>query len=176
MSEKKILAICGSTREQSANKHLINAIAKLSAYRFQIHIYNDLTLLPYFNQDVADVNVSEAVIKFRKAIGDADGVLICTPEYVFSLPGILKNAIEWTVSTTVFSDKPTALITASSSGQKAHESLLLVMKTLGIKTEDDLCLLISGVKSKLNAKGDVTDVVLRAKLQTLAVRFETLLG
>ena len=69
---------------------------------------------------------------FRKSIEEADAVLICTPEYVFSLPGILKNALEWTVSTTVFSDKPTALLTASSSGEKAHESLLLVMKTLGL--------------------------------------------
>ncbi len=175
-SKKKILAICGSTRQQSANKHIIEAVAKIFENRFEILTYNDLALLPFFNQDVTDVDVSEAVIKFRNAVAEADGVLICTPEYVFSLPGILKNALEWTVSTTVFSDKPTALITAASSGEKAHESLLLVMKTLGIKTEDNLCLLISGVKSKLSAQGEITDTELSAKLNLLTVCFNKLLN
>lgn len=166
-TKKNILAICGSTRKNSANQHIINAIAKLSTDTLDIVIYERLTALPYFNQDITDAEVSLEVQNFRNQISKADGVIICTPEYVFSLPGVLKNAIEWTVSTTVFSDKPTALITASSSGEKAHESLLLVMKTLGIKTNDNLCVLISGVKSKLNAEGEVIDMELNQKLKNL---------
>ncbi len=164
--KKNILAICGSTRKISANLQILKAIEKLSENSFNLS-YFDLTILPYFNQDITDAVVSLEVQKLRNEISEADGVIICTPEYVFSLPGILKNAIEWTVSTTVFSDKPTALITASSSGEKAHESLLLVMKTLGIKTNDNLCLLISGVKSKLNAEGEVLDMELNQKLKNL---------
>jgi chromate reductase len=165
-SPKTILAICGSTREVSANLTIIKAIEKLAGSEWNLCHY-DLTSLPYFNQDVTDEQVLPSVNHFRKAIEQADAVLICTPEYVFSLPGILKNALEWTVSTTVFSDKPTALITASSSGEKAHESLLLVMKTLGVKTSEERCLLISGVKSKLGSNGEVNDEGLLKKLNDL---------
>ncbi len=167
MAQKKnILAICGSTREKSANKDIINTIAKLGIEHISITNF-DISTLPYFNQDITNENVPDSVIQFREAINKSDSVLICTPEYVFSLPGVLKNAIERTVSTTVFSDKPTALITASSSGIKAHESLLLVMNTLGIKTKEEMCLLISGVKSKLNVEGKVIDSELVKKLQLI---------
>ncbi len=64
--------------------------------------------------DLDGENPPEAVLAFRKQIAAADGVLICTPEYVFTLPGSLKNALEWCVSTTIFSQKPTGLITASA--------------------------------------------------------------
>lgn len=165
-AKKNILAICGSTRKQSANKDIIHAISTLGKNQLAITIY-DIGILPYFNQDLTNDNTPESVIEFRQAISKADGILICTPEYVFSLPGVLKNAIEWTVSTTVFSDKSTVLITASSSGEKAHESLLLVMNTLGIKTNEDMCLLLSGVKSKLNSTGEVVDEELIEKLKKL---------
>jgi len=167
-TKKNILAICGSTRKNSANLQILKAIEKFSENSFNLS-YFDLVTLPYFDQDITDAEVSLEVQHFRNEINKADGVIICTPEYVFSLPGVLKNAIEWTVSTTVFSDKPTALITASSSGEKAHESLLLVMKTLGIKTSDDLCLLISGVKSKLNTEGEVVNAELNQKLNQLII-------
>lgn len=134
---------------------------------WELTLYTSLTQLPYFNQDVTDDEVAPSVKHFRQAIEAADVVLICTPEYVFSLPGILKNALEWAVSTTVFSDKPTALVTASSSGEKAHESLVLVMKTLGVKTSDDACLWIPGVKSKLDAEGHVIDEALVTQLKKL---------
>ena len=167
ISKTNILAICGSTRKNSANLQIINAIKELSKEQFEITFYNALDTLPYFNQDIKDENAPASVLTFRKMIEQADGVLICTPEYVFSLPGILKNALEWTVSTTIFSDKPTILITASSSGEKAHESLLLIMKTLGIKTNEDMCLLMSGVKSKLDVNGNVTDIALKERLLNL---------
>lgn len=175
LTPKKILAICGSTRANSANAQIITAITSLAADDLHITVYNGLTDLPYFNQDITDGQITEPVKHFRNAIAEADGVLICTPEYVFSLPGILKNAIEWTVSTTVFSNKPTALITASSSGEKAHESLVLVMNTLGIKTDDELCLLISGVKSKLNAQGEITNADLQQKLEKLVECFKSII-
>ncbi|MES2515102.1 MAG: NADPH-dependent FMN reductase [Bacteroidota bacterium] len=165
-AKKNILAICGSTRSQSANNAIIETITKLGEEYFTVHKF-DISILPYFNQDATNQNIPGAVLKFRNAIEKADGVLICTPEYVFSLPGILKNAIEWTVSTTVFSDKPTVLITASSSGEKAHESLLLVMNTLGVKSTPEMGLLISGVKSKLNTQSQVIDPLLQQQLETV---------
>lgn len=172
---KKILAICGSTRRVSANGHILKALEANAGEAWEVTHYAHLTELPYFNQDVTDEQTAPSVHDFRKAIALADGVVICSPEYVFSLPGVLKNALEWAISTTVFSDKPTALITASSSGEKAHESLLLVMKTLGVKTNDDACLLIPGVKSKLNAEGRVTHEPLNEQLSRLVNAFNLLL-
>lgn len=164
---KKILAICGSTRQGSANLQIITVLEAMAGTAWELTLYTGLTELPYFSQDITEAEVLPSVKAFRDAIAAADAVLICTPEYVFSLPGILKNALEWTVSTTVFSEKPVALITASSSGEKAHESLLLVMKTLGVKTTDEACLWIPGVKSKLDAKGCVIDKSLATPFKKL---------
>ncbi len=127
-------------------------------------VYEGMLALPYFNPDLdKEETVPVTVSEFRNQIQAADAVLICTPEYVFSLPGVLKNALEWTVSTTVFSDKPAALITASASGQKAAESLELIMRTIGAKFSQDTMLLIQGVKGKVD--GD--EAVLREQLTKL---------
>ncbi len=102
--------------------------------------------------------MATSVKDFRKLVEDAEGVIICTPEYVFSLPGALKNALEWTVSTTVFSDKPFAFIIASAHGEKAFESLDLIMSTLlQYKIPEKSRLLIKGGKGKVNEKGEVAD-------------------
>jgi chromate reductase len=164
---KKVLAICGSIKTDSANHKLIHHLQLLAREYFEIELYDGLSELPYFNPDPEMEKYYDTVNVFRKRIQEADGVLICTPEYVFSLPGILKNALEWTVSTTVFTNKPAALITASSSGKIAHESLQLVMKTLGVKTTPETILLISGIKSKMNEEGLVHDAETLQQLNRL---------
>ncbi|HEY1869905.1 MAG TPA: NAD(P)H-dependent oxidoreductase, partial [Chitinophagaceae bacterium] len=80
-----------------------------------------------------------------------------TPEYIFSVPSGLKNAIEWCVSTTVFSKKPTGLITASASGDKGHEELKLIMRTIETVFNNDTTLLIKGIKGKVDVNGNITD-------------------
>jgi NAD(P)H-dependent FMN reductase len=98
-------------------------------------------------------------------------VLICTPEYVFSLPGALKNAIEWCVSTTVFSEKPVALITASASGIKAHESLQLILKTIYADVREETQTLIQGAKGKVGDDGEIKDPATAQQLKNLATAF-----
>jgi chromate reductase, NAD(P)H dehydrogenase (quinone) len=169
--KKRVLAICGSTRMQSANLFLIQHLAALMSKDADFELYDEITLLPYFNPDL-DKEVAPTVVEaFRQKIREADGVLICTPEYVFSLPGVLKNAIEWCVSTTVFSEKPVALITASASGAVAHESLQLVMKTIYADVRKETQLLIQGAKGKINKEGRVTDPVVAEQLKSLAQAF-----
>jgi chromate reductase len=107
---------------------------------------------------------------------EADGILICTPEYVFSLPGSLKNAIEWMVSTTILTDKPAALITASSSGQKAHESLNLVMRTVGVKLGEKSSLLIQAPKTKITEDGTITDETTLLSIKELMNDFLALIS
>lgn len=171
VSKKKVLAICGSTRIESANLQIINAIVNLSSHDLDFELYNQLEKLPHFNPDIDNENVPEIVKDLRNKISTADGVLICTPEYVFSLPGSLKNAIEWTVSTTVFSDKPVALITASSLGQKAHEALQLIMKTVQAKFGEQSQLLISGARTKVNSNGQIIDKTTLRQVKELVASF-----
>lgn len=152
---KKIFAISGSTRADSVNLHILRDIADRYQQAAEIKIYTGIDQLPHFNPDLDNEQVPQSVTDFRNGIAEADGVLICTPEYVYSLPGSLKNAVEWTVSTILFTEKPVALITASSSGQKAHEALHLLMSTIGAKTGPQL--LIQAPKNKVSKEGKITD-------------------
>lgn len=173
---KKILAISGSIRVQSTNLHILKAIAEMTSADWDVQIYNNLANLPHFNPDLDKDNLPEIVAQFRELVNDADGVLFCTPEYVFSLPGALKNALEWAVSTTVFSDKPVAVITASASGEKAHESLLLILKTIQTIIADEATLLIQGAKGKVNAEGKITDKITLENIKKLISSFSEVLN
>jgi NAD(P)H-dependent FMN reductase len=118
---KKILAISGSTRKSSTNLNLINAIIALSPAGMDYKIYKGLAELPHFNPDIDTDTPPKSVIEFRQLLLEADGILICTPEYAMGLPGSLKNALDWVVSSCGFRKKQVAVITASSMGEKAHE-------------------------------------------------------
>ncbi len=154
-NKKQILAISGSTRKSSTNLNLIKAIIDFSSDEFEVKIFQGLTEIPHFNPDIDNDNPPKAVADFRKQLSEADGVLICTPEYAMGVPGTLKNAIDWAVSSCEFSHKPVALITASSVGQKAHLSLLETLKIIECNIPDDSQLLISFVKTKINSEGKI---------------------
>lgn len=156
----KILAICGSTRSQSTNHAILQMMAEKYSEQAEITLYPSISGLPHFNPDLdQDQDQPPPVVKaFRTAIEAADGVLICTPEYVFSLPGTLKNALEWTVSTTIFSEKPTALIVASGLGEIAFESLRLIMQTLGAAVAPNAALHIPGARNKLSNVHTLQDI------------------
>lgn len=167
ITRQKVLAISGSTRAHSSNEAILRVIARLLAPDIDIEFYQGLTRLPYFNPDVPEEDITPEVQEFRALVAAADGVIICTPEYVFSLPGALKNALEWAVSTTVFAAKPVAVITASAVGEKGHASLLLIMETLAASLSEETNLLISGVRSKINKEGESIDPVLAQALEKL---------
>ena len=155
-SNKKILVISGSTREKSTNQNLIRYI--LNTYgNLEFTIYKDLANLPHFNVDLDTDQPPTTVIALRQALRTANGVLICTPEYAMGVPGSLKNLLDWTVSSADFSKKPVALITASSMGEKAHESLLGTLRIIEAKIEDGAALLISHAKTKVNDQAEITD-------------------
>ncbi|WP_426486009.1 NADPH-dependent FMN reductase [Flavobacterium sp. 2] len=168
----KIFAINGSTRKNSSNFKILKHISENIKEEFEVEIFEELDQLPHFNPDLDQETLPEKVIQFRNKIAQADGVLICTPEYVFSLPGTLKNALEWCVSTTVFSGKKTGLITASASGEMGHEQLLLVMKTLEAKFDDASQLLIQGIRGKIDNEGKVTNPETEKALESFITNFE----
>jgi chromate reductase len=172
-SEKtKIFAITGSTRKNSSNFKILKYILENIKTEFEVEIFEDLDQLPHFNPDLDHENAPETVVQFRDKIIQAAGVLICTPEYVFSLPGSLKNALEWCVSTTVFSKKKIGLITASASGEMGHEQLILIMKTLEAQVKEENLLLIQGVRGKIDVDGKITNEETRSALQKFIHNFE----
>ena len=167
----KVLAICGSTRRLSSNLNLINAFADLAAEKIAVTAYGDLTSLPHFNPDLDTDVVPEEVKAFREELAKADGVLISTPEYAMGVPGTLKNALDWTVSSMDFSKKPVALITASLSGEKAHRSLLETLLVIESRMTADTQLLIPFVKTKISPEGKITDEKTLAEVNKLITSF-----
>lgn len=168
-SKINVLAICGSTRASSSNHHLIRAITELSGDIFQVKYFEGLATLPHFNPDL-DLTPDAApqeVQHFREQLQQADAVLICTPEYAIGVPGTLKNAIDWTVSSMHFSQKPVALITAGTSGHKAHQSLLGTLLIIESKISEDTQLVVSGVKTKVNDQGVITDEATLTQIRKL---------
>lgn len=145
----KILAICGSTRKSSSNRELLNAIIDIYSSDADIKIFEGLDNIPHFNPDLDNDHPPQQVSLFRRQLKEADGILICTPEYAMGVPGTLKNAIDWTVSSMQFSRKPVALITASSQGQNAHASLMETLKVIECNIPESSQLIISFVKTKV---------------------------
>lgn len=176
MIKKKILAISGSTREKSVNLNLIYAIKELSKDSFEIEIFNEIADLPQFNPDKDIDPAPVKILEFRKKLKQADGILICTPEYAMGVPGSLKNAIDWTVSSAEFSKKPVALITASSMGEKAHASLLETLKIIESNITSDTQLLISFAKTKISSDAVITDNETLAQVKKLISSFSKLVG
>lgn len=162
---KNILAISGSTRKNSTNERLIGFIAARFEGKVSVELFKGVETLPHFVAGEEELPLS--VIDFRNKIAAADAVLFCTPEYVFSLPGSLKNAIEWTVSTTIFSNKLTAFIIASALGEKAFQELELILKTLEAKVAEDTKLLIQGAKGKISQDGEIEDPILVSQIDRL---------
>lgn len=154
---KNILAIIGSASSNSSNQRLVQKIAALSKNSLNIEIFEGLQNLPHFNPERSVGQPPEPVLAIRKKIETADGIIICTPEYVFSIPSGLKNLLEWCVATTIFAQKPTGLITASAGGEKGHQELMLVMKTVEAKFTEGTSLLISGIKSKIDLEGNLQE-------------------
>lgn len=148
----KILVIIGSATQNSSNLKLVESIKALMPH-FEIEIVNNLSDLPHFDTELTTENTPEIVEIFREKIENADGIIFSTPEYIFSIPSRLKNLLEWCVSTTVFDEKPVSIITASASGEKGHEELNLILKTLGANINDNDCLLIKGIKGRFDENG-----------------------
>ncbi len=163
----KILAISGSTKLNSTSRNILNHIKAKYTNEIELEVFDGIEKLPHFNPSTTDEETPKEVKEFRSKIEDADGVIFCTPEYVFSIPGSLKNAIEWCVSTTVFSHKPVAMIIAAASGEKAYESLSLIMTTIETVLPEESKLLIQGAKGKVNANSEITDTNTIEQIETV---------
>jgi NAD(P)H-dependent FMN reductase len=168
---KNVIALCGSQSSRSANLQLINEIKRLANNKFNIDLFTGLDQLPHFNPDLDGKAAPAAVDAFRDTLRKADGILICTPEYAMGVPGTMKNALDWLVSSMELSNKPVALITASTSGEKAQASLTGTLNILEARMNSDMQMWIPFIKTKIDAEGRISDEAIQARLSTLIDAF-----
>jgi chromate reductase, NAD(P)H dehydrogenase (quinone) len=164
MKKIKILGIPGSVRNGSSNHKVLKIISGRIPSHIEFSIYDALGNLPHFD---GSENPPTAIADFLQRVRDADGIVICTPEYAFGVPGTLKNALDWTVGGGEFSGKPVVYITAATSGEHAHESLGKILTAIDTRIPRGGSLLISGIRGKLNAEGNFTDPELLLKVQSV---------
>jgi len=165
ISKKKVFAISGSSRRNSTNENILKYIAKKFSDKIELEIFEGINKLPHFNPDLDNENPPQIINDFRNKVIKSDAIIFCTPEYVFSLPGSLKNVIDWNVSTTIFSKKPIGIIITAASGEKALESLSLIMKTIEAKISDKTNLVIGGAKGKITPNGEIIDQEIKDKIE-----------
>lgn len=167
-----ILGISGSLRSSSSNTALLRACAAIAPENVQLTVYEGLDKLPYFSPELDTEGSApiDSVLSFRNHVRAADAVLFSTPEYAFGVPGVLKNALDWLVSSGEFIHKPTGVISASplvTGGDKAHASLVQTLSVMTASIQEEYKLIIPLVRTKMDPQGNVTDPELERSLLAL---------
>lgn len=168
----KIVTISGSLRERSSNTALLRAIARVAPPGVEVVEYRALGRLPHFNPDL-DLEGQEPpseVAEMRALLAGCDAVMISSPEYAHGVPGVLKNMLDWLVSTGELEAKPVALLNASpGGGHYAQASLLETLRTMNWRVIPEASLLNPFLRTRIT--DEVTDA---DALETLRVAVEAL--
>jgi chromate reductase len=168
----RIVGLSGSLRQDSHNTNLLRAAAALLPPGVELEVYDRLRDLPPYDADLDVDPADEAVARLRDAIADADGVVIATPEFNGSIPGVLKNALDW--ASRPFPDnslrgKPVAVIGASTGLFGAVWAQADTRKVLGIIGADviDQELPIGQADAAFSESGELVEPGQRAVLADL---------
>jgi chromate reductase, NAD(P)H dehydrogenase (quinone) len=166
----RVLGIAGSLRRDSHNRALLRAAAaELAAAGAQLDTWDRLAELPHYDEELDVEPAPPAVADLRQAIAGADAVLISTPEYNASLPGALKNALDWASRPwphNALRDKPVAVIGASEGlfgAVWAQAEVRKVLATIGARVVD-ADLPVGQAHEAFDADGSLRDPALRAVL------------
>ncbi len=137
----KILAISGSLRAASANSRVVGALPLLAVPGVEVSIYGGLGGLPLFNPDLED-SLPAPVAELRRAVGAADALVICSPEYAHGVAGAMKNALDWLVPSVEFPGVRAAIINASPHAHHAVAHLRGTLQVMSAQLVEDACVLI----------------------------------
>jgi len=166
-----ILGFAGSLRKGSYNKALLRAAVELKPKDTELEIFS-IDGIPLFNQDL-EAHVPEKVKQFKAKIKAADAILIATPEYNYSMPGVLKNAIDWAsrpYGDNSFEDKPVAIMGASPGGfgtARAQYHLRQICVFLNMHTVNKPEVFVTFAHTKIDGNGRVTDEETRGRIKHL---------
>ncbi len=130
---------------------LLHTMKSFTPAGVEFLIYESLATLPPFNPDLDNEKLPPAVKELRGMLNRSNAILISTPEYAHGIPGTLKNALDWLVSTVLLENKPVAIVMGSSSdGSYARDSLVEVLKTMNASVPSHLVKTISGLRERTN--------------------------
>ena len=167
----RILGIAGSLRKASYNRGALRAAQELAPADAKIEIF-DLDGIPIFNQD-DDSRPPEKVTQFKRQIRAADAILICTPEYNYSIPGVLKNAIDWAsrpYGDSAWDGKPVAIMGASPGmlgTARAQYHLRLCFVFLNMYPLNKPEVMIANASERFDEQGNLTDQDTRDHIKKL---------
>jgi NAD(P)H-dependent FMN reductase len=176
---KTIVGIAGSLRSGSYNAALLRAAAGLMPSGANLDIAS-IKGIPLYDGDVeANEGIPQAVSALKDRIAGADGLLLVTPEYNNSMPGVFKNAIDWLTRPPadiprVFGNRPVAIMGASPGGFGtilSQNAWLPVLRTLGMRPWFGGRLLVSHANGVFNEAGELTDEKVKAQLGQFLQRF-----
>jgi len=156
----KFLAIPGSIRTASYNVALLKAMSELTSNDTTVTVYDGLKDIPIFNPNSTDAAIPVAVADLMLKIKAADGVIISTPEYIYSVSGVLKNALDWLVSTGVLISKPvvsTSVSTSPLGAVRSHSALVLILHAMNASVVVDGSMNVPCVDKKFDEKFLLTD-------------------
>ena len=179
-----IIGIAGSLRRGSFNAALLRAAAEAVSPATRLEIAS-IREIPLYDGDVeAEKGVPDAVQKLKDRIASSNGLLLVTPEYNNSLPGVFKNAIDWLSRppkdiARVFGDRPVALMGATPGPGGtilAQSAWLPVLRTLGTRPWFGARLLVSGAGKVFDAAGNLVDEHVRSQLKSFMTGFEQFIG
>ncbi len=176
MADLKVLGICGSLRKASYNMSALRACSDLMPQGMTLQI-TSLAEIPMYNQDVFDAGMPASVKHLREEIAAADGLLIASPEYNFSLTAALKNAIDWAsrAPNQVFQDKPVAIFSATQGplgGPRNQYDLRRMLVQLWAHPLPRPEVFIGAANTKFDAQGKLTDETTRKFLSELLAGFK----
>ena len=170
MSVVKVFAISGSLRKSSFNTAALRAAKELAPDGMEVTIYDGLREIPPYDDDVrTGGGYPPPVAALRAAIKAADAVLIASPEYNFSVSGVLKNAIDWAsrVPDQPFDGKPVAIIGAATGlygTARSQYELRKILTSLNAHLLNKPEVLIAQAATKFDAEGRLTDETARGLL------------
>ncbi len=166
----KILAISGSLRAGSLNTLLLQRLADMAGARATVE-FADIGALPHYNQDLDADARPTAATAFIEAVQGADGLLIATPEYNYSISGVLKNALDWAsrpAYKSPLAQKPTAMLGASMSPvgtARAQAHLRQILGGTVTRLFPHPEVLIGAAHTKFDAQGQISDASTQAHLE-----------
>ena len=175
----KILAISGSLRQNAYSTLLARSAVELTAEGVELTVFEGLDSIPGFDQDLEPDHVPDPVQYLRRQIAEADALLVVTPEYNASIPGALKNAIDWAsrpTGSSALMGKPTAIVSSSPSpfgGAWANQHVRKVFSITGTPVAETE-LAIGKVDGRFSPDGELADRDTRDQISSLLLELEEL--
>lgn len=179
----RIVGISGSLRRGSFNSSLLRAAAELMPPGAELKI-ESIEGIPLYNADVEAEGIPPSVVALKKAVADSNGLILATPEYNNSIPGVFKNAVDWLSRPpsdvkAVFGGKPVAIMGASPGGfgtVLSQNAWLPVLRTLGTNPWFGGRMMVSRAASVFDETGKMTDEAIRKQLQQFLNGFVEFVG